>query len=283
MTKLIGQSQVSNLVIKNPQRFLSTLKTLAEIFSTVLSEEVKKMWLECFQANSIEAWGEAVKYCRDNFDHFPLPIEMQRVAEGIENKKIKSLISPEQTASIPKAFLPGQAEDYSEEYRQANLEFIGLLASGIGQCVNFSDGRSKDKEKRRERWQETESKVAALQDKYQHLPSNYSCTHCWDSGWAHRPEGDYEMSYPCKCESGFARQKEGILSALSEKARHAKQPLPKYLHDLGPGMFPFKVKAYPCFAVFDSVGKWDFGCQANCRPQRVKWCFLQINVIVDTL
>ena len=285
MTGQVGQKKAGNsgMVSDNHKEFQRGLEILEEHFARTISNDLKSMWLDCFLKDDIVNWVKAVQECIGIFDHFPIPLEVRRIIDRIEGEKFESLIGSQKQAS-PRALLPERSEDYSEEYRKANLEFISLLASGVGHCLTFRDGKGIGKEKRREIWQETETKVAALQEKYQHLPSNYSCTHCWDSGWAHRPEGDYEMSYPCKCEKGFERQKGIILSTLSEKARSAKQTLSQYLTSLASSTAtPFKVKAYPCISVFDAQGKWDFACQHHCPPERIKWCFLQINTIMATV
>lgn len=269
---------ISGLVSDNREEFKRGLRLLEDHFHNPINNELRFMWLDCFVNEKMKTWVETIQYCIANFDHFPLPIEIRRVIENIDKEKLK-IISGDQVTP-PKAFLPEKAADYSsEEYHQANMEFIQTLISGLNQCLGFKNGKGKNKEQRKEIWEDTEAKVTVLQDKYQHLPSSYSCTECWDSGWYSRQEGNYTSLYPCKCGNGFARQKEIILSALSEKARHTKQTLPQYLSSLT--STPFKVKAYPCIAVFDSQGKWDFECQHHCDPERIKWCFLQINVITQ--
>lgn len=269
----------STLVRENKKGFFQGLTLLATQWQKDLSVGLIEAWFECFQNVLLETWGEGVQYWLANFDHFPLPIEMRRIIENIEKEKIKTITKTHKSLGSPRALLSDTTQsDYSEEYRQANLEFLNILTSGLGQCLKFKDGETKSKEERKEIWKDTEAKVATLQNKYQHLPSSYACTKCWDSGWVAKPESGYMINYPCRCAKGFDRQKEIILSALNDKAKQIKQTLSQYLASLT--TTPFHMKAYPCIAVFTAEGRWDFACQNQCAPERIKWCFLKIDTIM---
>ena len=285
MTALVGQKKVgtSGLVNDNRQEFLRGLQVLEEHFHNPISKDLRLMWLDCFTKDSIENWARTVQRCIEQKDHFPIPLEIRRIIDIIEKEKIKTLLKNDGASNNISGFLPGLTSDnMSEEYHQANQEFIKILTAGVNSCLAFKQGKSQSKATRNDLWLESKEQITSLQEKFSHLPSHYVCMECWEAGWYSRQEGDYAISYPCKCEKGFERQKEMLISFLNEKARETKQSLAQYLSALSlPGAIkPFKGKAYPCIAVFDDMGKWNFACQHQCSADRIKWCFLQVDVML---
>jgi hypothetical protein len=283
-TKQISQSlnSSSGTVAQNYKEFYRRLNMLFVTLAperAELSDDARGMWLALFSKTFLEDWISAVSYILDTFDHMPVPVEIKRIIERIQAQKIDSLVSPQEQDNAQKLLPPKLSkEDYSEEYRQANLEFIKILADGLGQCLNLKT--IKTREEKRKIWEEIEEEVTALHSRHQDLPAGYACATCWDTGWHQRQEGGYKNNYPCSCVKGFERQRQATLTTLKRYAAKEKKTLSQYLSSLS--CSPFRVKAYPCIKVYDGEGKWDFNCQHQCDPQRIMWCFGKIEEIKNT-
>lgn len=104
------------------------LRVLGEQWGKIITYDLENSWVEFFWDIRVRIWLIAVKHWLANGDHFPLPVELRRVAESQKQKT-----DLEERYAKHKPLL---TEGPPEEIKQMGLDAIAIIKTFIEKPID---------------------------------------------------------------------------------------------------------------------------------------------------